>query len=126
VQHLNTQVAEIADLTQSYQRVQELGFDITMAVGQHINDLELSYYSRTPSGFEWEVGWNQITVDEVTWEPTNHRGISTWGHSLVGQTILDKFRIFQQSARSLTKPEDTVPQLSGAGIPAPASRRADK
>jgi Glyoxalase/Bleomycin resistance protein/Dioxygenase superfamily len=117
VQHINIQIAEIADMTESYQRVKELGFDMTVSVGQHINDLELSYYCRSPSGFEWEVGWNPITVDEATWEPTNHRGISTWGHTLVGQTIVDTFRIFQQSAKSLTTVEDTVAQLSGAGIP---------
>ncbi len=47
-----------------------------LAVGQHTNDKELSYYAMTPSGFEWEVGWNPIAVDEKTWEPTAYQGIS--------------------------------------------------
>jgi hypothetical protein len=29
----------------------------------------------TPSGFEWEVGWNPIVVDEKTWEPTTYQGV---------------------------------------------------
>ena len=58
VQHLNIQVADLDDMTASYQRVNELGFDMALGVGQHTNDKELSYYAMTPSGFEWEVGWN--------------------------------------------------------------------
>ena len=81
IQHLNIQVADLDDMTASYQRVKELGFDMALGVGQHTNDKELSYYAMTPSGFEWEVGWNPIVVDENTWEPTTYQGISIWGHT---------------------------------------------
>ncbi|KUN29448.1 extradiol ring-cleavage dioxygenase [Streptomyces antibioticus] len=116
VQHLNIQAASLDDVAQSYQRVHELGFDMALSVGQHTNDLELSYYARTPSGFEWEVGWNPIVIDETTWEPTTHQGISVWGHLPVGQTIVDKLHQFRVGARSLARSENTVPALSGAGI----------
>lgn len=79
IQHLNIQVADLDDMTASYQRIRELGFGMALGVGQHTNDRELSYYAMTPSGFEWEVGWNPLVVDEATWEPTTHRGISIWG-----------------------------------------------
>ncbi|MER5796389.1 VOC family protein [Streptomyces sp. NPDC059627] len=117
VQHLNIQAATLDDVAQSYQRVCDLGFDMALSVGQHTNDKELSYYARTPSGFEWEVGWNPIVVDESTWEPTTHQGISIWGHTPVGQTIIDKLDQFRLGALSLGRPENTVPALSGAGIP---------
>ena len=39
----------------SYRRVKALGFAMALSVGQHTSDKELSYYARTPSGFEWEV-----------------------------------------------------------------------
>ena len=117
VQHLNIQVAELDDLAHSYERVCELGFDMALAVGQHTNDKELSYYAQTPSGFEWEVGWAPIVIDEDTWEPTTHQGISIWGHKPVGQTITDKLEQFRRGALSLVYREDTVPQLSGPGIP---------
>ncbi|MGV9868677.1 VOC family protein [Rhodococcus koreensis] len=116
VQHLNIQVAELDDMTNSYLRVKELGFDMALGVGQHTNDRELSYYAMTPSGFEWEVGWNPITIDEETWEPTTHQGISIWGHTRVGQTIIDKLAQFKLGARSVVRREDTVPALSGTGI----------
>ncbi|EME67055.1 biphenyl-23-diol 12-dioxygenase [Rhodococcus ruber BKS 20-38] len=115
IQHLNIQVAELDDMTRSYQRVTELGFDVALGIGQHTNDRELSYYAVTPSGFEWEVGWNPIVVDESTWEPTTHRGISIWGHTPEGQTVIDKLAQFATAARSLRHREHTVPALSGDG-----------
>ena len=117
IQHLNVQVAELDDLAQSYQRVCELGFQMALGVGQHTNDKELSYYAQTPSGFEWETGWNPITVDETTWQPSTHRGISIWGHKPVGQTILDKLAFLRQGAQSFVHNEDTVAALAGPGIP---------
>ncbi|ULR53367.1 VOC family protein [Streptomyces deccanensis] len=117
VQHLNVQVESLDDVARSYQRVCELGFDMALSVGRHTNDRELSYYARTPSGFEWEVGWNPIVVDESTWEPSTHQGISVWGHRPVGRTIVDKLEQFRLGARSLARVESTVPALSGAGVP---------
>ncbi|MEB3050852.1 VOC family protein [Mycolicibacter sp. MYC123] len=117
IQHLNIQVADLDDMTASYQRVTDLGFRMALGVGQHTNDRELSYYAMTPSGFEWEVGWNPIVVDEKTWEPATYQGISTWGHTPAGQTIIDKLTQFKTAAASLRHREDTVPALSGAGIP---------
>ncbi|WP_328827766.1 VOC family protein [Streptomyces sp. NBC_00252] len=109
VQHLNIQAATLDDVARSYQRVHELGFDMALSVGQHTNDRELSYYARTPSGFEWEVGWNPVVIDETTWQPSTHQGISVWGHTPVGRTIVDKLDQFRLGARSLTRREVTVP-----------------
>ena len=117
VQHLNIQVAELEDMTGAYQRVKGLGFRMALSVGQHTNDKELSFYAVTPSGFEWEVGWNPIVVDEATWEPTTHQGISIWGHTREGQTIVDKLTQFKTGAASVVHNEDVVPALAGAGIP---------
>ncbi|SEB02930.1 MULTISPECIES: VOC family protein [unclassified Mycobacterium] len=114
VQHLNIQVAELDDLTDSYQRVRALGFDMALGIGQHTNDRELSFYAVTPSGFEWEVGWNPLIVDESTWKPTTHQGISIWGHEM--QASVDKLGQFSTAVRSLLHREDTVPALAGVGI----------
>lgn len=117
VQHLNTQVVDLGDMAQSYLRCKELGFAIALDVGQHSNDKELSYYVATPSGFEWEVGWNPLVIDEATWQPTTHQGISDWGHKPVGQTIADRLEQFRLALMSLLHREQTVPALSQPGIP---------
>ena len=116
IQHCNVQVAELNDMTLAYQRVKELGFEMALSVGQHTNDKELSFYAMTPSGFEWELGWNPIVVDESTWEPTTHQGISIWGHTPEGQTIVELFERFKTGAQSVLHREDPVPALAGAGI----------
>lgn len=117
IQHCNVQVADLNDMTLGYQRVKELGFDMALSVGQHTNDKELSFYAVTPSGFEWELGWNPIVVDESTWEPTTHQGISIWGHKPEGQTVVDILERFKTGAQSALHREDAVPALAGAGIP---------
>jgi 2,3-dihydroxybiphenyl 1,2-dioxygenase len=115
VQHLNIQVADLDDMIASYQRVKDLGFRMALGVGQHTNDRELSYYAATPSGFEWEVGWNPVVVDEATWEPTTYQGISIWGHTREGERLIDKLAQFKTAMTSLVHREDMVPALSGPG-----------
>ncbi|MFE3056877.1 VOC family protein [Nocardia sp. NPDC059239] len=115
VQHINIQSLTLDDMLASFQRVKDLGFRMAWSVGQHTNDRQLSYYSVTPSGFELEVGWNPIVIGpelESTWEPTTYQGISIWGHTPVGETVLDKFAQFRQALRSVGTPEITVPQLA--------------
>jgi len=117
VQHLNIQVADLDDLTTSYRRIGDLGFGMAWGMGQHTNDKELSYYAITPSGFEWEVGWNPIVIDERTWEPSTHQGISIWGHTPEAETVIDKLRQFRNGVTSLLREEDPVRALAGTGIP---------
>ncbi|WP_063002737.1 VOC family protein [Nocardia mikamii] len=116
VQHINIQSASLDDMLASFQRVTDLGFRMQWSVGQHTNDRELSFYCVTPSGFELEVGWNPIVIGpelESTWEPTTYQGISIWGHTTVGETVLAKFAQFRQALRTASTPEITVPELAG-------------
>ncbi|WP_433527595.1 VOC family protein [Nocardia pseudovaccinii] len=116
VQHINIQSASLDDMLAAFQRVTDLGFRMQWSVGQHTNDRELSFYCATPSGFELEVGWNPVVIGpelESTWEPTTYQGISIWGHTTVGETVLDKFAQFRQALRTSTTPEITVAQLAG-------------
>ena len=124
VQHVNIQVADLDDMTASYQRVKELGFHMALAVGQHTNDKELSYYAMTPSGFEWEVGWNPIVVDENTWEPTTYQGISIWGHTPEGQTIIDKLAQFKTGVAVAGAPRGQRPGTGRRRHPRQLMRKA--
>lgn len=115
VQHINIQSATLDDMLASFGRVTDLGFRVAWSVGQHTNDRELSNYCVTPSGFELEVGWNPVVIGpelESTWEPSSYQGISIWGHTTVGETVLDKFAQFRQAVRTAATPEITVPQLA--------------
>jgi len=117
IQHMNIQAGSLDDMVGSYTRVKDLGFKMAWSVGQHTNDRELSFYCVTPSGLELEVGWNPVVVTpdlEAVWEPTTYQGISTWGHTPVGETVVTKLAQFKQAALNARRPEITVPELSGA------------
>lgn len=114
VQHINVEVATFEDLTEAYVRCRQLGFRIALGVGMHTNDRDVSFYAVTPSGFEVEVGWNPITVDdEEAWQPMRHQGISIWGHKPLDMTLADKLGQAVTGVRSLGQREDQVPALSG-------------
>ena len=111
IQHANIQVATLDDMVTSFERVTAEGFRMMWSIGQHTNDRELSYYCRTPSGFELEVGWNPLLVTpelESTWEPTTYQGISTWGHTPVGEDIVHKLTMFRNAVSSLRSREPGV------------------
>lgn len=80
IQHLEVQAATLDDMSAAYERCRKLGFFIAMGVGQHANDKALSFYVRTPSGFDMEYGWNPLSVDETEWRPALWDRISIWGH----------------------------------------------
>jgi 2,3-dihydroxybiphenyl 1,2-dioxygenase len=53
---------------------------ITASLGRHTNDHMISFYSRTPAGFEVEFGYGALEVDDATWRVTRHDKPSSWGH----------------------------------------------
>lgn len=80
VQHMNLQVASMADMSNAFRRCKDLGFEMAHEIGQHPNDLELSFYVITPSGFEMELGWDALAVNENNWTLADYPNISVWGH----------------------------------------------
>lgn len=80
VQHMNVQAATLDDLSNAFQRCKQLGYEMAHEIGQHPNDKELSFYVISPSGFEIELGWDALVVNENTWQPTRYYAISSWGH----------------------------------------------
>src|SRR5205807_222696 len=53
------------------------------ALGRHPNDRMVSFYVRSPSGFEIEYGWGALEVGE-DWTVTQYDAVSVWGHKMVG------------------------------------------
>ncbi|WP_234186737.1 VOC family protein [Shinella sp. NM-101] len=106
IQHMAFQVSELEDLSRAYERCRKMGYKIAMSVGQHTNDREISFYVYTPSGFEFEIGWNPLIVDEESWDPNAvHQGISVWGHKPVDHTWADDLRQFRTGVASFFRHE---------------------
>ena len=79
--HFMLEVQKLEDVGCAYERAQDLGVPITMSLGQHVNDRMLSFYVRTPSGFEVEYGWKGLLIDDATWTASEFDGRGDiWGH----------------------------------------------
>jgi hypothetical protein len=57
-----------------------LGIPISMDLGKHPNDEMVSFYSRSPSGFDVEIGCGGRLIDDATWTVAEITKPSLWGH----------------------------------------------
>jgi extradiol dioxygenase len=78
--HLMMQVNELDDVGVAYDLVQSRGIPIYRSLGRHTNDRMVSFYVRTPGGFEIEYGWGAVAVDDVGHAATYMTEGSIWGH----------------------------------------------
>jgi 2,3-dihydroxybiphenyl 1,2-dioxygenase len=78
--HFMMQLRSIDDVGSTMYLVQDRKIEITATLGRHTNDRMLSFYLRTPSGFEIEYGWGGREIDDATWHVQKHHAPSIWGH----------------------------------------------
>jgi 3,4-dihydroxy-9,10-secoandrosta-1,3,5(10)-triene-9,17-dione 4,5-dioxygenase len=53
---------------------------MSATLGRHVNDLMLSFYMKTPGGFDVEFGCEGRTVDDHSWIARESTAVSLWGH----------------------------------------------
>lgn len=78
--HFMLEARDLEDVGLCYDRAVLSGTRIVQTLGRHPNDRMLSFYAKTPSGFDFEFGWGGREVDDATWTPTTYNRISDWGH----------------------------------------------
>ena len=79
--HLMVQTNSLDDVGVAHDLCHDRGHPLAMTLGRHTNDHMVSFYVRSPSGFEVEYGWGASTVDdEDAWTVTHMSTISIWGH----------------------------------------------
>jgi 2,3-dihydroxybiphenyl 1,2-dioxygenase len=80
IHHLMLEVPGMDEVGRALDRVMGAGLEISATLGRHSNDLMISFYVRSPSGFEIEYGCEGLAVDRATWTVADHAAISIWGH----------------------------------------------
>lgn len=79
--HLMLEYRDLAMVGAAHDRCLSGAGDIAYTLGQHWNDRATSFYVRTPSGFNIELGWGAIRVDRSRWVAHLGNGeINVWGH----------------------------------------------
>jgi 3,4-dihydroxy-9,10-secoandrosta-1,3,5(10)-triene-9,17-dione 4,5-dioxygenase len=82
--HLMIEVAELDDVGRALERCQRRRASVSASLGRHANDLMVSFYVRTPGGFDIEYGTDGRVVDDATWVSRETTAVSLWGHSFAG------------------------------------------
>ena len=77
--HLMIEFNSIDDLGRAFDRASRAGC-VATTFGKHPNDRMLSFYVHTPSGFQMELGWGGVQVDDSDWSPCTYDRIALWGH----------------------------------------------
>jgi 3,4-dihydroxy-9,10-secoandrosta-1,3,5(10)-triene-9,17-dione 4,5-dioxygenase len=81
VVHLMVEVATLDDVGRAMDRATRRGATVSGSLGRHANDLMVSFYLRTPGGFDIEYGTGGRRVDDATWVTRETTAISLWGHT---------------------------------------------
>jgi extradiol dioxygenase len=82
VQHMCIEANNIDDVGLAYDLVQERNLPVTLSLGRHTMDTLISFYMRTPTGFDIEfgAGGEHLSDDFVQQYPSNSE---VWGHKPV-------------------------------------------
>jgi 3,4-dihydroxy-9,10-secoandrosta-1,3,5(10)-triene-9,17-dione 4,5-dioxygenase len=79
--HLMIEVATLDEVGRAMDRCTRRGGTLSATLGRHANDQMVSFYLRTPGGFDIEYGTDGLLVDDATWVTRQTTAISLWGHA---------------------------------------------
>ncbi|NDK88777.1 2,3-dihydroxybiphenyl 1,2-dioxygenase [Gordonia desulfuricans] len=78
--HLMVEVENSDDVGLCLDRALRKKVPMSATLGRHVNDLMLSFYMKTPGGFDVEYGCEGRQVDDGDWVARESTAVSLWGH----------------------------------------------
>lgn len=78
--HLMVEVEKADDVGLCHDRALRKKVPMSATLGRHVNDLMLSFYMKTPGGFDIEFGCEGRQVDDEEWIARESTAVSLWGH----------------------------------------------
>ncbi|WP_288338002.1 iron-dependent extradiol dioxygenase HsaC [uncultured Gordonia sp.] len=78
--HLMVEVENSDDVGLCLDRALRRKVKMSATLGRHVNDLMLSFYMKTPGGFDVEFGCEGRTVADDDWIARESTAVSLWGH----------------------------------------------
>lgn len=78
--HLMLEVGNADDVGLCIDRARRRKVPMSATLGRHVNDLMLSFYMKSPSGFDIEFGTEGRQVDDENWIARESTAVSLWGH----------------------------------------------
>ncbi|TWS24213.1 2,3-dihydroxybiphenyl 1,2-dioxygenase [Tsukamurella sputi] len=78
--HLMVEVENSDDVGLCLDRANRKKVKMSATLGRHINDKMLSFYMKTPGGFDIEFGCEGLEVENDDWIARESTAVSLWGH----------------------------------------------
>jgi 3,4-dihydroxy-9,10-secoandrosta-1,3,5(10)-triene-9,17-dione 4,5-dioxygenase len=78
--HLMIEVENSDDVGLCLDRAMRREVPMSATLGRHVNDLMLSFYMKTPGGFDVEFGCEGRQVEDDSWIARESTAVSLWGH----------------------------------------------
>ncbi|MEB3899489.1 VOC family protein [Pseudomonas putida] len=78
--HMMVEVDGLDEVGRALDRMHANGVKLSATLGQHTNDQMISFYMKTPSGFDLEYGCDGLVVDWSRHTPFESTVVSQWGH----------------------------------------------
>jgi 3,4-dihydroxy-9,10-secoandrosta-1,3,5(10)-triene-9,17-dione 4,5-dioxygenase len=78
--HVMAEVDSMDEVGRALDRVASQGVKLSATLGRHCNDHMISFYMKTPGGFDLEYGYGGLTVDWAQHSVYEATRVSLWGH----------------------------------------------
>ena len=85
--HIMLEVDELDHVGRALERVRKHKAPLSATLGRHMNDEMISFYVRSPGGFDVEFGTDGLTVDDGRWVARESTAVSYWGHDFGGGAV---------------------------------------
>lgn len=82
--HVMLEVEKLDDVGRALERVRKHKAPLSATLGRHMNDEMVSFYVKSPGGFDVEFGCEGLTVDDQRWVARESTAVSYWGHAFGG------------------------------------------
>ena len=83
--HIMLEVDKLDDVGRALERVRKHKAPLSATLGRHMNDQMVSFYVKSPGGFDVEFGTEGLQVDDARWVARESTAVSYWGHVFGGQ-----------------------------------------
>ncbi len=78
--HVMAEVDSMDEVGRALDRMASQGVKLSATLGRHCNDHMISFYMKTPGGFDLEYGYGGLTVDWAQHSVYEATRVSLWGH----------------------------------------------
>lgn len=82
--HIMLEVDKLDDVGRALERVRKHKAPLSATLGRHMNDEMVSFYVRSPGGFDVEFGTEGLQVNDERWVARESTAVSYWGHQFGG------------------------------------------